>query len=294
MGVGGLIVVWVVVNVVVAWGATHPVQQADLVASRSVERRTPADLRLTFEDVTYAPKRNAWWILAERSAATIVLIHGYNVVADPRSADPAPMLELAAAFRDWGYNSLIINLGYSTGAHLYSGGPLEAQDIAAAVEWAVERTGDQPVALWGFSDGGHNALLAAANRVPVAAVVTDSAFVDANQIIQDQAGKFFHLPAAAFPLAPTFAGWFAHARPADLSTALPIGVLELPVLLIQGTGDRSVSPSNLQRLAGLTHGRAESFPGADHVRSYWTDPDRYLRLARHFLDEQLRPPADNH
>ena len=177
-----LAALWVLVNGLVAYGATHPLQQAGILGAARVHRRSPSDVGLEFTDVPYAPKRQAWWIPAAQAAGTVVLVHGYDVVVDPRSADPAPLLELAAAFHGWGYNSLIVNLGYLTGAHAYSGGPLEARDIAAAVSWVEAITSGAPVALLGFSDGGHDALLTAAGEARVAGVAADSAFAGADHV----------------------------------------------------------------------------------------------------------------
>jgi len=279
---------WVAANALVAWGATHPLQQARILGAAPVHRRTPADLRLSYMTVTYAARRDAWWIPAPVSTGSVVLIHGYDVVSDPRSADPAPMLELAAAFNAWGYNSLVIDLGYSTGEHLYSGGPLEAQDIAAAVHWLKERNTRQPVALWGFSDGGHSALLAAAGGAPVAAVVADSAFADAGGVIRGQGAAFLHFPKALLSASPMMMRMFSGEDPANLSTILASHRLLQPTLLIQGTGDRSIAPDNLHVLAALTGGQWVAFAGAGHVASFRSEPSRYLRLAHEFLAVHLK------
>jgi fermentation-respiration switch protein FrsA (DUF1100 family) len=280
---GVLMLLWVGVNVAVAWGATHPLQQAKLLGSAPVHRRTPAAVHLAYETVTYAPKRDAWWIAAPSPAASIVLIHGYDVVPDPKSADPAPMLDLAVAFHDWGCNALIINLGYATGVHAYSGGPLEADDIAAAVHWLQTKDSRLPIVLWGFSDGGHSALLAVARHAPVAAVAADSAFVDANEVIRDQGAKFFHAPPVLLAPSILFVRLFAGAGPVDLAGAIPATGLSQPALLIQGAADRAISTANLRRLAVLTKGRSVMIPGADHVGSYRMSPMVYLQVARDFL-----------
>lgn len=286
--VGVLALVWMAINLAVAWGATHPLQQARLLGGAPVLRRTPADVHLAYETVMYTQKCDAWWIAAPSARASIILVHGYDVVPDPKSADPAPMLELAVAFHNWSYNVLVINLGYATGAHLYSGGSLEADDIAAAALWLRKKDERLPIALWGFSDGGHSALLAAARHAPVAAVIADSAFVDANEIVREQGARFLHVPPLVLAPAPLIAGLFSGVSPADLSRDIPASGLSQPTLLIQGTADKSVAATNLGRLAALTKGQSVAVPGANHVASFRTRPTVYLEVARAFLAANLR------
>jgi len=273
---------WLGANAAIAWIVTHPAAQAKLFGAEPDTRRTPAHFNLPFETVQYASMRDAWWIEADRARGSVVFIHGFQSVPDPKSADPAPMLELAAKFRTWGYNSLIINLGYATGAHPYSGGPLEAADINAAVNWAKSRSGQQAVVLWGFSAGGHSALLAAANGSGTK-VVADSAFVDANAVIRTQTSRILHLPEWTLGPSSFFFWCFTGVSPTDLAKAVPNGGLRQPVLLFQGTGDRSISPTNLRQLGALTGGQVVAVPNADHIASYYSNPEAYLRAAQEFL-----------
>src|SRR4029077_11327670 len=114
---------------------------------------------------------------------------------------PEPLLPLAAALHVMGYSSLIINLGYATGAHHYTGGRAEARDIGRAVAWLSKRRCG-PVVVWGFSAGAHDALIAAAMTKDVAGVAADSAFVNTGQIVQQQAAIVLHLPRSFLFLTP--------------------------------------------------------------------------------------------
>jgi fermentation-respiration switch protein FrsA (DUF1100 family) len=198
------------------------------------------------------------------------------------------MLELAAAFHSWGYNSMIINLGYTTGAHPFSGGRAEADDIDLAVRWAKNKT-PAPIVLWGFSAGGSSALLAASDGARVVAVAADSAFANAGLVIRQQAAKVTHLPAAVFALVPTIMSAIASPGPTDLSPTLHQRPITVPVLLIQGTKDKAIPPSNLNTLQRDTGGTAWAVPGADHIKSFQTDQTGYLDHANAFLREVLHP-----
>ena len=168
-----------------------------------------------------------------------MFVHGYAPIHDPRSGDPAPMLELAAQFHEWGFSSLVINLGYATGAHPFSGGALEADDVTGAVRWS-QTQGSAKVAVWGFSAGGSAALLASARGAPVVAVAADSAFADAPNLIVGQIAKVTHLPSQLFVLVPPMMSIVASPGPVDLDDEFRRHPIAVPVLLFQGTRDRAV------------------------------------------------------
>jgi pimeloyl-ACP methyl ester carboxylesterase len=61
----------------------------------------------------------------------------------------------------------------------------------------------------------------------------------------------------------------------------PFGV---PAFLIQGTGDRTIPPSDGPKLARLTGGRLWELPGVAHTKAF--DTDRAVYVAR--IDEFVR------
>ncbi len=128
-----LLVLLFVLNFLIALGATHSVALGNVLGGNKVIRRDPGHFGLDFEEVNYGPDRDAWWIPSSADQGCVVLVHGYDTFVDPKSGDPGPLLDLAAHFHEWGYAGLIINLGYLTGAYAYSGGELEADDVAMAV-----------------------------------------------------------------------------------------------------------------------------------------------------------------
>jgi len=286
--VGVLVTAWLALNFGVALIAVQPSLQASMFGAAEPARRAPSDLGLSFETVSYGSNRDAWWVPAKDSRGVVVLVHGYNTFSDPKSGDAGPLLELAAAFHGWGYDSLIINLGYGTGAHPYSGGQLEADDVSAAARWCRDK-GGKPVSLWGFSAGGAAVLLAAATGVPVSGVVADSAFADAGKIIVEQAARMTHLPAPTFALVPPLMKVLAWPGPVNLETELAKHPIEVPVLLIHGAEDRAVELSNLRILQRATGATDWVVPGADHIQSYKMETTAYLNRARAFLESSMPP-----
>lgn len=291
MALGAFAAVVVLLNLLAAYGATHPLELGKTMGVGGVVRRDPGQLGLTYETVTYGPRRDAWWIPAAASGGCVVIVHGYDTFTDPKSGDPGPLIDLAAQVHGWGYDALIINLGYTTGAHLYSGGKLEADDVAAAVRWCRAK-GGKPVVVWGFSAGGSASLLAAANGAPVAGVVADSAFADAGEVIVRQFAQGTHLPKVMFALVPPFMSLMAAPGPENLPAVLAKRPIKAPLLLIQGTSDRAIPVSNLDALQRATGAPSWKVPGADHIAGFKVDTAGYLAHAKAFLKASLAPTED--
>ena len=60
----------------------------------------------------------------------------------------------------------------------------------------------------------------------------------------------------------------------------PFGV---PALVIQGTGDRTIPPSDGPRLARLTGGRLWLLPGVAHTKAFDTDRAAYVARVDEFV-----------
>ncbi|MEL6981934.1 MAG: alpha/beta hydrolase [Actinomycetota bacterium] len=245
------------------------------------ERRVwhPSDLELDSTDVEYRPGSQAWWIPAPAAVGAVVIVHGYEPTIDPRSTDPGPRLELASMLHTHGFASLIVNLGYASGSHLHSGGALEADDIADGVEWVRNRSG-LPVAVIGFSAGGH-ASIAATSRCSPFAVVTDSSFVDFSEVATDQGSLLLRLPRSVFGLTTALMRLMTGHRPINLESDL--ADIDTPMLHIHGDADTAISHQNLQRIAAVTGGETYSVAGADHVDGFRVDPIGYEAALIRFL-----------
>lgn len=273
-------------SAIVAALATRPKLAAKVFGGEPLPRRHPSDLGLEAEEVDCAPGCSGWWIEAEAAVATVVVVHGFETSDDPKATDPGPRLEMAQFLHAAKMHTLVISLGYANGAHLHSGGELEADDIAAAVAWATTRAG-LPVALFGCSAGGHASVLAA-DRADVFAVVTDSAFVSFAEVVADQAAEVLGAPASFFRLAPTFMRFMTGRAPANLRTEAPAHV---PMLHIHGDADTAIGHSNLARLATATGGETLTMAGADHIDSLRVDPTGYAAAVVAFLERVLPAAA---
>jgi len=267
-------------NVVSAFMATRPALQARLFGQNNRHARTPEDIGVPYERVSYGTKRWGWWIPAKHSKGAVILVHGFGLSEEPIRFAPEPLVPFAGALHAHGFSTLLINLGYATGAHHYTGGRSEAADIADAVDWLSERR-CAPVVVWGFSAGGHDALIAAAKTPGIAGVAADSAFVDTAEIVQQQAAIVVHLPRPFLALTPWLFSVFG-GRDVDVGRAWQREPKK-PALIIHGAADSSISPSNARRLEKITGGDLWMVDGADHVDAYNVAQVEYVSRATAFL-----------
>jgi len=268
---------------VLATLATRPKLAALAFGGQGNPSRHPSDVGLDATDVEYSPGCRAWWIPSDDAVASVVIVHGFEPSEDPRATDPGPRLELAAVLERARYNCLVISLGYGSGAHLHTGGALEADDVAAAVNWAQTET-DVPVAVVGFSAGGHTAVTAT-DRMHPFAVVTDSSFTDFGEVMIEQGVEVLSAPSWLFaPVRKTMKLITGH-WPVDLSSWRVDRTM--PMLHIHGTADTAISFDNLARLADATGGETLVIEGADHLESLTVHPVLYQHTLLDFLDRSL-------
>jgi fermentation-respiration switch protein FrsA (DUF1100 family) len=152
-------------------------------------------------------------------------------------------------------------------------GALEWIDLQSAVDYLETRDDVDPerIGAFGLSLGGSVAILAAAKDPRIRAVVADSAFSDATNVISRGFKLIFHLP--SFPFAPItvrFAEWKTGARVHAIRPANVIGQISpRPILLIQGEEDSLVTPKNASENFAAAREPKEIWwvPGADHVEA---------------------------
>ena len=137
---------------------------AGVPARPALGSRTPADLGLTFQDVTLTTSDGAalaaWWVPPENGAA-VGLMHG---AGSTRTA----VLEHAAVLAGHGYGVLLVDArghGESEGPGMDFGWYGES-DAAAAVDFLVGESAVDAVGLVGLSMGGETAIGAAGADPP--------------------------------------------------------------------------------------------------------------------------------
>ena len=157
-------------------------------------------------------------------------------------------------------------------------GKKEARTILDCAAWARARGAKKVVGLGISLGGGATWLASAEDPKALDGVVTDAAFAQFDEAMNRMFS--FRLPGGATILKPVV--WFARAfsgidpaaiRPIDAAAAWK----GRPALVIQGTADRLIVPSNGERLAEAAGCPLWRVEGADHAQDYPTDPEGYAR-----------------
>ena len=282
--------------------------QGVATAERNPQEAHPRDYGLPAEDVAFSPRggnlKLAGWYLqsepreselreSEAHAPHLILVHGLNSV---RSGDGA--VALAARLVAQGYSVLLFDLrghGASESGRL-SGGYYEREDVWGAYDYLLENRSAAvgKIGLVGFSMGAGTAILAAAAEPGIAAVVADSPYAKATQLLAQEISLRTPLPRW---LTPIFVP--AVSMMADVFYDIDIGALApedavtdlaYPVLVIHGDADRRIPHSHGRRVADA--GRPGSalwrVAGAKHVAAFENNPDEYEERVAEYLDSRLR------
>jgi uncharacterized protein len=269
----------------VGWSLTHPARKAlDAVPSG-----------ISYRDVQFSSARDhlslAGWFMDAGSDKTVIMVHGYR---DNRLQSNVPGLDVARGLIDHGYNFLTFDLraaGQSEGS-MTTIGVNEQRDVEGAVDY-VRSLGaaGRHIALLGYSMGAATALLAAPSEPGVQAVIADSSFADLYPYLNENLQIWSHLPAFPFnslilAIEPAMTG----VNPHDADPMHAVARLRAPVLFIHGLADSQIPYVNSQELKAAALNPADQLwlvPGADHVKSFATDPQGYWNHVLPFLASAL-------
>ena len=261
-------------TVVTAWLSLNA-YAATKIARGGVDLRQmpdPGSVGLEFQNVTYGDDLPAWYVAGAPGRPVIVVVHGYG-------GNRTGTVEVGPPLHQLGYGLLFIDLGYVSGARPYGGGQREADEVGDALGW-VEGTLHLPTVLLGFSGGAFASLAAIARGARPDAIVADSGFLGFRSVVAFRA----HVPAVVTSLLPVLyplVSGGGHAL--DVAHELGGRSFGVPALIVQGTGDRTIPPSDGPRLARLTGGRLWTLPGVAHTKAFDTDRAAYVARVDEFV-----------
>jgi pimeloyl-ACP methyl ester carboxylesterase len=252
---------------------------------------SPAEFGLEFEDVKLRSRDGihlvGWWIPAQKSTRTILLLHGYGGTYDPD-------LKYVPAFHTQGFNVLIFDFrahGRSGGRYT-TVGALEKRDCLAAIDYALQR-GSSSIGLMGFSMGGRVALLSAPYRSQVKAVLSDCGPARLMTVARVELLKR-HIPRC-------MAGTMSFMTVLGMSLVSGINVFRqeplyqvkklspLPVLFIYGGHDAYTHQDELERMVSAAGPNAECWlvPEAGHRDIDLFRPEEYNQKVMAFFERWL-------
>jgi pimeloyl-ACP methyl ester carboxylesterase len=262
-------------------------ERLSLHPGRIAVRQTPAHWGMAYRDVSFQTSDGltlrGWWIQGGRHE-TVVMVHGLGSNRD----EP---LARAAYLHTAGYNLLVFDLrgaGESDG-----GGPTmgyrEPLDVRAAVAEA-RRLDRGAVALFGYSMGAASVIEESATDPNVSAVIEDSGFSSAAEVILARFTAITRLPSVPFAAAVFAFGTLDFGTsPWNIDPAAMAARLHKPLLVIVGGHDQVVPP-----VEGLAIYRAAAgpkqlleVPAAGHVNGYAVATGLYESRVLDFLAESL-------
>ena len=262
----------------------------------------PAALGLRYENASFRTSDGltlrGWWIAADRPVGTVLLLHGW---AHNRTdiLPQAPYLHAA------GYDLLLFDFrsnGTSDGT-VCTFGALEQRDLVAALDFAASR-GHGGIAAIGYSMGAVAAIAVGSTESQagpgprLSAIVADSAYATFDDLATRGFEQEAHLPLPPFPFVPLallmsrLETGAAPVQPVDIVARFA----PRPILLVSGSNDTLVPPSQADRLAEAAGQPRETLriDGAGHPSSpvggpFRVDPARYEARVLAFLHGALGP-----
>ena len=279
-----VVVIYVAISYRIALGVT--------AAERTDLEDSPADYGVDLEEVEFRSRcddvlLDGWYLAGQDGAPVVVFVHGVGVT---RTA--CGMTRIAADLNSRGFGALMFDLrghGLSGGKRL-SGGWHERLDVLGAYDYLCSRdVAPEKIGLLGLSMGAAAVALAAAEEPGIRAVVLDSPYARASDLIVQETSIKMLIPkwlAAVFrPCAEYLASRVFGIDVPAMAPVESVRDLGYPVLIIHSTDDDRIplehgrrvyraapAGSVLWEVAGSGHNEAStehSSEYADRVAEYF-------------------------
>ncbi|WP_371416493.1 alpha/beta hydrolase family protein [Pseudarthrobacter sp. NIBRBAC000502770] len=263
----------------------------------------PAAAGIPAEDVLVPVERGeapAWLVRAKGTARTwAIMVHGRGATRQEALRAVGPALEL-------GLTSLLVSyrndgLAPSADDGRYGLGSTEWQDIEAAIGYALAN-GAEEVVLFGWSMGGAICLQTAdlsRYRHLIRAMVLDAPVIDWVTVLAHHA-QLNRIPSLVGKYGQLMLGHPLGRRLTGLSAPVDLKVMDwvsravelrTPSLIIHSVDDEYVpyGPSALLAERNPEMVTFETFNHARHTKEWNVDPERWERLVKAWLRQQLAP-----
>jgi alpha-beta hydrolase superfamily lysophospholipase len=207
-------------------------------APRIEESTTPDKHGLCFSQHRIPTVTNkqlfAWFIPANNSCCTLVIVHGWGANAEM-------MLPLANPFHAAGMDVLLYdarNHGQSD-RDSFSSLPRFAEDLENVLAWLKQRSPNHKVVVLGHSVGAAASILSASRGADIDLVISVSGFAHPRLMMNRHLDRPW-LPSFLRPLIMNYIQWVIGFRFDDIAPMNRIPYVSCPVLLAHGTADTTV------------------------------------------------------
>ncbi len=246
---------------------------------------------LAFEEVAYDSPLGPMpaWYVPGRTNTWVILVHGMG-------ARRAQALRALGPVVESGAHSMVVAYRNDAGSpadpsRKYQYGRTEWQDVEAAAHYARNH-GASRIVVAGFSMGGSITMSFMRNSAlapEVSGIILDAPMLDFSATV-DFAGRERGLPGFLTWTAKRMVGLRYGVAWDEMDYLRDADGLTVPVLLIHGEPDEKVPISTSRALAAKLPDsvQLEVFPDAQHVGAWNSEPERYERLVRGFLDRAAR------
>lgn len=263
---------------------------------RTVSKRTPAELGLKYEEVSFATADGldlgGWLVPHPQARGTVIFCHGHG-------RNRGHVLAYLHTLHNLGLNVLAFDFrghGDSPG-HTETFGHREVQDLVAADAYVARRFPGQPVFLFGISYGAAVALQALPALHDVRGVWSESCFSGLRQVVENEldwvpAVVRGRLVSVYSTLAWLDCGFWG----TEINPIRSLGQVSVPICFCHGREDRLVPFAQAQALYQAYTGPKWSYwvEGANHNNIQQRAREAYARYLRAFFEETLAEARDVH
>ncbi len=263
-------------------------------ATRRPLETTPASHGLEYEDVEFSPRTGGltlrgWFIEGQRGKPTIIFVHGHNSNRE-EGLDIAPLL----AARGFGILAFDLRSHGRSDGDSISGGYFERHDLLGAFDYLVKR-GARPdrIGVLGFSMGAVAALLAAAEEPRIRAVVADSPYADALELIAQETAAVTIFPRWVVPIFVPGMALVARLlygiRVGEIAPLKTVARVNYPILVVHGDSDERIPVDHGVRVHAASHPDSDLWLVEDsgHVCAVDECPDEYAARVATYFESRL-------
>jgi alpha-beta hydrolase superfamily lysophospholipase len=254
---------------------------------------TPEKYGLAFDTVRFQTIDNfdleAWHIPCESPRGLVILFHGYMNAK-------ASVLREAKVFHDLGFETMLVDFRGSGGSqgNETTVGWREADDVAAAVDYANRNLHTQCVILYGQSMGSAAILRAIALRgVKPNAIIVECPY---DRMLNTIANRFTYLGVPSFPAARMLLFWGSvqqHNWAFSLNPAEYAKSVTCPALYIRGGDDPWVTQSEAEAILNNLRGEKTlvTISHCGHEGAYLRDPKNWTTAVSNFIGRVVSYPS---